>query len=170
MFWFNPNLGKGKEGCTFTRPPPPPTISCWSFLNESETVKAVTLAFCSIQLHFIRNIRDKFGIPNSPQSQYIGQNSDWSISDFQVSGQSLIKENCHNSRISNDIDLKLELVTKQHSNVNYDVVSASCDVIVTFQIYGQFEAIQKPDSGLMVFKAYIFIRSKFLSYKNWKQN
>ena len=40
------------------------------------------------------------------------QNSDGGISNFQISSQSLIKENCHNSRISNDIDMKLEAVTK----------------------------------------------------------
>ena len=39
---------------------------CWFSRHNSETVKAVTLAFCSLQLHFIRNIRVKFGIPNSP--------------------------------------------------------------------------------------------------------
>ena len=33
-------------------------------------------------------------------------------SDFRISGQSLMKENCHNSRISNDIDMKLGPVTK----------------------------------------------------------
>ena len=27
---------------------------------------------------------------------------------FPISGQSLTKENCHNSRASNDIDMKLE--------------------------------------------------------------
>ena len=39
-FLLNPNLG-GKGG----NPPPTP---CWFSLNKSETVKAVTLAFCSI--------------------------------------------------------------------------------------------------------------------------
>ena len=29
-------------------------LRCWFSLNNSETVKVVTLAFCSIQLHFIR--------------------------------------------------------------------------------------------------------------------
>ena len=57
-------------------------------------------------------IRAKFGIPISPQSPDIGQNSDGCISDFQISGQSLIKENCHNSRTSDDIDKKLGPVTK----------------------------------------------------------
>ena len=46
----------------------------------------------------------------------------------------------------------------------------NCDIIVIFPIYGQFGAIQKPDSGRMVCKTYIFINNNLLSYKNWKQN
>ena len=42
--FINPNLG-GEES-NFTLPPPPP---CWFSLNDSETVEAVTLVFCSIQ-------------------------------------------------------------------------------------------------------------------------
>ena len=45
-------------------------------LNNSEMVKAVTLAFCSIQKRFIRDIYTKFGILNSTQFPNIGQNSD----------------------------------------------------------------------------------------------
>ena len=75
-------------------------------------VKAVTLVFCSIQQHFVRDIRTKFGIPILPQSSDIGQNSDGGTSDFRISGQSLIKENCHNSRTSDDIDMKLGPLTK----------------------------------------------------------
>ena len=82
-------------------PPPRPR---WFLRNNSKTVKAVTLEFW--------NIRAKFGIHNSPQSPDIGQNSDVGISDFRDSGQSLIKENCHNSRTSTDIDMKLAPVTK----------------------------------------------------------
>ena len=40
-----------------------------------------------------------------PQSPDIGQNSDRGISDFQISGQSI--ENCHISRTSDDIDMRL---------------------------------------------------------------
>ena len=65
---------------------------CWFNLNNSETVKAVTLAFRNIQQHFIRNIRAKFGIHYSPQSSDFGQNSDGDISDFRIYGQSLIKK------------------------------------------------------------------------------
>ena len=57
----------------FTPPIPP---LCWFSLNNSETVKAATLAFCSIQLHLIRDVRAKFGIPYSAQSSDIGHNSD----------------------------------------------------------------------------------------------
>ena len=39
-----------------------------------------------------------------------------------------------------------------------------------FPIYGHFEAIQKWDSGLAVYKTYIFINSNILSNKTWKQN
>ena len=84
----------------------------WFSLNNSETVKAITLLFCSIQYHFIRDVHVKFRIPNSLQSLDIGQNSDADISDFRISGQSLIKRNCHNLRTSDDIDMKLEPVTK----------------------------------------------------------
>ena len=51
-------------------------------------------------------------MPNFPQSPDIGQNSDGGISDFQISGQSLMKENCHNFLTSDDIDIKLGPVTK----------------------------------------------------------
>ena len=103
----------------------------------------------------------------------IGQNSDGCISDFQISGQSLIKENCHNSRTSDDIDMKLGPVTKldkrnkiTSKKFDDDVMSANSDVIVIFPIYGQFGAIRKPDSGRIVCKTYIFINSNLLSYKN----
>ena len=46
----------------------------------------------------------------------------------------------------------------------------NCDIIVTFPIYGKFEAIWKPDSGRIVCKTYISTNSNHLSYKNWKQN
>ena len=60
----------------------------------------------------LADIRTKFGIPNSPQSPDIEQNSNGGISDFRISGQSLLKENCHNSRTSHDIVMKLGPGTK----------------------------------------------------------
>ena len=100
---INPNLG---EDGGLILPP------CLFSLNNSETVKAVTLAFWSIQSHFIRDIRTTFDIPNSPQSPNIGQKSNGGISNFRISGQSLMNENCHNSRTSDDITCKLGSVTK----------------------------------------------------------
>ena len=52
---------------------------------------------------------------------------------------------------------------------DYDVVSANCDVIEFFPIYGQLWAIWKPDSERIVCKTYIFIKSNLLCYKNWKR-
>ena len=70
----------------------------WFSLSNSEKVKALTLVLCRIRKSFIKDIRGKFGVPNLPKSPEIRQNSNGGISDFQISGQSLINKNCHNSR------------------------------------------------------------------------
>ena len=87
----------------------------------------------------MRDIRAKVGIPNSPQSSNIGQDSDNTqeippISDFRISGQSLMKENCYNSRTSDDIDMKLGLGTKldkRNKTVPKKLTMTSCWQIVT---------------------------------------
>ena len=66
---FNLSLGGWKGNFT----------PCWFSLNNSETVKAATLALCNFQWHFIRDVRAKFGILYSPQSPDIGQNSERGI-------------------------------------------------------------------------------------------
>ena len=73
---------------------------------------------------------------------------DSGISDFRISGQSLIKENCHNSKASDDVDMKLGPVPKldkknkmTSKSFGDDTMSASCDGIVIFPIYCQFRAI-----------------------------
>ena len=83
---------------------------------------------------FIRNIYAKFSIPNSLQSPNIGQNSDVGISDFRISGQSLIKENYHNSRTSDDTDMKLGAVTKidkRNKTTSKNLTMRSCRQTVT---------------------------------------
>ena len=40
-----------------------------------------------------------------------------------------------------------------------DVISENFDAIAIFPIYGQFRGIQKPDSGCIVYKKYMFIKS-----------
>ena len=75
-------------------------------------------------------------------SSDIGQNWDGGISDFRISGKSYIKENCHNSRTSNDTDMKREPKTKPekktwqpwHGKIDDDALSSNCDAIVTFFI------------------------------------
>ena len=59
---------------------------------------------------------------------------------------------------------KLDKINKGTSKkVGDDVMSANCDVIVIFPIYGQFGAIQKPDSGCLDCKTYLLIKSNILS-------
>ena len=74
-----------------------------------------------------------------PQSPDIGQNLGGGISDFRISGQFLIKENCHNFKTSNDIDLKLGPVTKTDKKnttaskiFGDDVMLTDFDIIVIF--------------------------------------
>ena len=50
--------------------------------------------------------------------------------------------------------------------IDVDVMSENCDFIVTFQIFGQFGAVRRPDSGYRVCKSYFFSNSNLLSYKN----
>ena len=71
------------------------------------------------KLHFLGSdiILLETSVPNlifltRPRFPDIGQNSYGGISHFQISGQSLIKRNCHSSRISDDTDMKLGPVTK----------------------------------------------------------
>ena len=74
-----------------------------------------------------------------PQSPDIGKNSDRGIFDFPISGQSLIKENRYNPRISDDIDMKVGPVTKLDKRnkttlkkFDDDVMSENCDIIDIF--------------------------------------
>ena len=58
-------------------------------------------------------------------------------------------------------------VTPKNDN---DVMCENCDIIGFFRIYGQFQAIGKPDFGRMVYKTYIFNNTNLISYKTSKQN
>ena len=69
---------------------------------------------------------------------------------FSIFVLCLIFENYHNSRTSNDIDMKLGPVTKLDkentvTSKKFDVyvVLANFDVIVILPIYGQLRAIRK---------------------------
>ena len=47
------------------------------------------------------------------------------------------------------LDKKNKITSKEFYN---DVISRNCDVIAIFPMYGQFGAIQKPDSGRITVK------------------
>ena len=120
-------------------------------------VKAVNLTFCSIKYLFTENIHAKFGIPSLSQSPDIGNNSDVGISNFRILGQIIYNRNCHSSRTSNDIDMKLGPITKLGTtnitiskNFEDGVMFANYDVIVIFPIDTSFGAIRNSDFGHMV--------------------
>ena len=79
--------------------------------------------------------------PTCPSLQILSP--DGGIFDFRISGQSFIKENCHNSSTINDIDMKPGPVAKLDKRnksplKKYDAgtMSENHDVIVIFPIYG----------------------------------
>ena len=63
---------------------------------------------------------------------------------FQIfsnfSGQSLIEENCHNSRTI--LDKRNKATSNKFDN---DVMAANCGIIFVFPIYAQFRALRKRD-------------------------
>ena len=61
------------------------------------------------------------------------------------------------------LDKRNKAVTRKFDD---NVMSANCDVIAVFPIYGEFRAIWKSDFGCLVGKTYIFIKSNLLSYKS----
>ena len=65
--------------------------------------------------NFIRDIWAKFGISNLSQSQDTGQNSEWSIYDFQISGQSFMNKNFCNS--IHGIGMKFGPATKLNKRI-----------------------------------------------------
>ena len=81
----------------------------WFSLNNSETVKAVTLAwhfsvFSNFLLEaFVQNLVSL----SRPSLQILVKPQTGGISDFRIFAQSFIKENRHHSRTSHDIHMKL---------------------------------------------------------------
>ena len=108
----------------------------WFSHNNSETFSNISL--------------ERF-VPNSSLSPYIRQSQtrEWGISDFRIFGQYLIKEDCHNSRTSNDICVKLQSLTERDKRntttskkLDDNVISANYEV-----------RFRKPDSRRSVCKS-----------------
>ena len=79
-----------------------------------------------------------------------------------------MKENCHNFRTSNYIDMKLGSVTKLDKSNKMMLkkfgdhsTSANCDVIVVFWISGQFGTIRKSDSRRIISKPKFSLKATF---------
>ena len=53
---------------------------------------------------------------------------------------------------------------KMSKKFDAEVMSANCDVIVIFGIFGQFGAVQRLDSGQRVCKSYVSSNSNLLLY------
>ena len=85
-----------------------------------------------------------------PHSPDIKQNLDDCISDFQISGQSFINENCHNRRTSHDIGMKLGAVIKlgkTNTITSKKFTTTSCRKIVTSLSFFQFMANLQPSGS-----------------------
>ena len=81
-----------------------------------------------------------------PQSPDIVPNSDGGISDFRISGPSLIKENCLNSRTRDVINMKLGPVNNRYKknkttskNFDGDVMSKIVTSFSFFQFMANLE-------------------------------
>ena len=81
-----------------------------------------------------------------PQSPDIVPNSDGGISDFRISGPSLIKENCLNSRTTDVINMKLGPVNNRYKknkttskNFDGDVMSKIVTSFSFFQFMANLE-------------------------------
>ena len=87
------------------------------------------------------------------------------ISDFWVPGQSLINKNCHNSRTSNDIDMKLGSVTK--------IDKRDTPKSTFFSNLRPILSNQKPDAGILLMSTLQLTKTKnriktFLENTAWK--
>ena len=123
---------------------------------------------------FIGEVCARFGILNLAQSSDIGQNTDGGISDFRIPGQTLIKVNCHNSRTTDDIEMKLERVKRNKRNRNnVQKIWRSCCVKKLWRhcySFNLWPILSSPEAGYIACVTYIFFNSNLLSYRNWKQD
>ena len=78
-----------------------------------------------------------------------------------------MKENCHNSRTSDDIDIKLGPVNnfgKRNKTSKKCTMTSYRQIVAWFPIYGKMKAsFRKPVSGRIVFKTYILSNTNFVS-------
>ena len=119
-------------------------------------VKAVTLALAAFSNFSLETLVPNLVSLICPSPQILRRNSDGGISDFRISGKSLINKNCHNSRTSDDFDMKLGLVikTRETRQRQQKLMMTSCLQIVTsllfFRFIANLEQFRKTDSGRLI--------------------
>ena len=86
-------------------------------LNNSEAEKAVTVAFAAFRNSLLETFVPTLVFPTCPSLQILGKTQTGVFPNSGFLVKYLIKENCHNSRAFDDIDMKLGPVTKKQSNV-----------------------------------------------------
>ena len=94
---FNPNVGGGGNS------PPPPS---WFSLNNSKTIKAITLNFAAFSNILLKTFVPYLVSITRSSLQILGKTQTGVL---PISG---FLANCHNSRTSDDIDVNLGPVTK----------------------------------------------------------
>ena len=123
------------------------------------------MVFAAFRNNLLETFVPNLVFPTCPSLQILGKTQTGVFPNSGFLVKYLIKENCHNSRAFDVIDMKLGPVTKRYkrnkaTSKNFD------DDIIIFSIYDQFGVIRKPDSGRRVCKSYVFINNNLLSYKN----
>ena len=95
------------------------------------------------------------------------------MSNFRISDQSLINQNCLNSRTSIDVEMKLGQVTKLDKRnratskmFDDDFMPINCDPFFISPVYGQFVKIWRQNSEHMVHKLTFSLKVAFCFTKN----
>ena len=126
----------GGGWCNFTPP-------CLFSLNNSEMVETLVLNLVFLTQPSLQILgKTQTGVFPVFGRGYF-RFSDGGIPDFRISGQSLIKGNCHNSRTSDDIDMKVGPVTKldkRNKTTSKMLMITSCRKIAMSLPFFQFTA------------------------------
>ena len=102
-----------------------------------------------------------------PQSKDIGQNSDGGTSNFKISGQSLMKGNGHNSRISYCINIKPKPVTNldkenktTSKKIDYDVILEHWTSLSFFHFIEQESGLESAKLTFSLITTFYFTKTE----------
>ena len=107
-----------------------------------------------------------------PSLQILGKTSKVFFSDFRIFGESLIKRNYHNSRTSDNTDMKLGSVTKLYKRKETKSKKFDDEFMsetVTSLSFFQFAAIRKPNSGRISCKTFYLSKTENRTKKSLTQ-